>query len=157
MRFLFLLAFAFVQQASAELFTGIVSSVYDGDTITVHTDSGVKRLRLAGIDAPELTQPFGIESRDVLRNLILNQPVTVDTMKQDRYGRSVGKVLLNGEDVNLKQVSVGLAWVYTEYIKELLQEGQVLYRAAEKAANDARIGLWIDLEPVAPWNHGRSK
>ena len=157
MRFLFLLTFAFVQQASAELFTGTVTSVYDGDTITVQTDEGAKRVRLAGIDAPEIKQPFGPESRDALRQSVLNQTVTVDTMKRDRYGRAVGTVLLNREDVNLKQVSAGLAWVYTEYIKELSQEVQALYRAAEKAANDARIGLWSDLEPVAPWNHRRSK
>lgn len=49
----------------AELFTGIVSSVYDGDTITVQTDAGVKKVRLGGIDAPKLKQPFGNESRDL--------------------------------------------------------------------------------------------
>lgn len=141
----------------AELFTGTVSSVYDGDTITVHTDSGVKRVRLAGIDAPELKQPFGSKSRDVLRKLILNQPVTVDTMKQDRYGRAVGKVLLNGEDVNLKQVSVGVAWVYADYLIELSAEDRELYKAAEKAANDDQIGLWRDEQPVAPWTYRRSK
>lgn len=157
MRFLFLLAFAFVEQTYAELFTGIVSSVYDGDTITLQTDSGVKRVRLAGIDAPELKQPFGNESRDALGQSVLNQQVTVDATKQDRYGRSVGKLLLNNEDINLKQVRRGLAWVYTDYIKELTAENQELYKTAERAANDDHIGLWQDEQPVAPWKYRRSK
>lgn len=138
--------------ASAELLTGKVTSVYDGDTIILHTDAGTKKIRLSGIDAPEIKQPFGIESRDALRQDVLNQSVTVDASKLDRYGRSVGKVLLEGEDINLKQVSRGLAWVYSSYIKELNHEEQLLYVAAEKAANDARIGLWSVLEPVAPWD-----
>jgi endonuclease YncB( thermonuclease family) len=81
----------------------------------------------------------------------------VDTNKQDRYGRSVGKVLLNGEDVNLKQVSAGLAWVYTDYIKELSVEDRQHYRAAETAANDAHIGLWQDEQPMAPWTYRKTK
>jgi len=50
--------------ASAELLTGTVTSVHDGDTITLNTDSGAKKIRLAGIDAPEIKQPYGIASRD---------------------------------------------------------------------------------------------
>lgn len=158
LRLLLLISTLFLSlSASGSILYGFVSLVYDGDTITVQTDAGAKRVRLAGIDAPEMKQPFGTESRDALSQLVLNQPITAVTIKQDRYGRAVGKVLLNQEDINLRQVSAGLAWVYTEYINELSQEDQVLYRAAEKAANDARIGLWSDLEPVAPWNYRRSK
>ena len=111
MRFLFLLALAFVGQASAEFFIGTVSSVHDGDTITLQTETATKKIRLAGIDAPEIKQPYGFESRDALRQDILSQQVTVDTNKTDKYGRSVGKIMLNGEDINLKQVSRGMAWV----------------------------------------------
>ena len=141
----------------ADIFHGIVTSAHDGDTLTLQTDAGTKKVRLAGIDAPELKQPFGPESRDALRQSVLNQSVTVDANKQDRYGRAVGKVLLNGEDVNLKLVSAGLAWVYTDYVKELSVEDREQYRAAETAANDARIGLWQDEQPVAPWTYRKTK
>lgn len=141
----------------AELFNGTVSSVSDGDSITVQTDAGVKRVRLAGIDAPELKQPFGPESRDALKQSVLNHYVTIDTIKQDRYGRDVGKVLLEGEDINLKQLSRGFAWVYTDYIKELSVDDREFYKAAEKAANDDHIGLWQDDRPVAPWSYRKSK
>lgn len=157
MRFLVPIVLAFIGNASAELLTGTVVSVHDGDTLTLHTGSETKKVRLAGIDAPELKQPFGPESRDALRQSVLNQSVAVDTNKQDRYGRAVGKVLLNGEDVNLKQVSAGLAWVYTDYIKELSVSDREQYRAAETAANDAHIGLWQDEQPLAPWTYRKTK
>jgi endonuclease YncB( thermonuclease family) len=131
--------------------------VHDGDTITLQTDTGAKKIRLSGIDAPEIRQPFGPESRDSLSVDVLNQQVTVDTNKTDKYGRSVGKVLLHGEDVNLKQVRRGLAWLYTSYIKELSAEDRELYKAAEKAANDEHLGLWQDQQPVTPWMYRKSK
>lgn len=157
MRFLVPIALAFIGSASAELLTGTVTSVHDGDTLTLQSGAEQKKIRLAGIDAPELKQPFGPESRDALRQSVLNQAVNIDTTKQDRYGRAVGKVLLNGEDVNLNQVSAGLAWVYTDYIKELSVEDRQQYRAAETAANDAHIGLWQDEQPVAPWTYRKTK
>ena len=157
MRFLILIALAFIGRATAELLTGTVTSVYDGDTLTLQSGAEQKKIRLAGIDAPELKQPFGPESRDSLKKSLLNQEVAIDTTKQDRYGRAVGKVLLNGEDVNLKQVSAGLAWVYTDYIKKLSLEDREQYRAAETAANDAHIGLWQDERPVAPWTYRKTK
>ena len=157
MRFLIPIALAFIGSASAELLTGTVTSVHDGDTLTLQTGTEQKKIRLAGIDAPELKQLFGPESRDALRQAVLNQSVAVDINKQDRYGRAVGKVLLNGEDVNLKQVSAGLAWVYTDYIKELSVEDRQRYRAAETAANDAHLGLWQDEEQVAPWTYRKTK
>ncbi len=88
---------------------------------------------------------------------IANQQVTVVKIKSDKYGRSVGKVLLEGEDVNIKQVSRGLAWLCTDYIKEVAAEDRELYRAAESAANDAHKGLWQDELPVATWSYRRSK
>lgn len=143
--------------ASAERLTGTVVSVHDGDTITLQTEAETKKIRLAGIDAPEIKQPYGIESRDALRQGVLNQTVAVDTTKLDKYGRFVGKVLIDGEDINLKQVSRGLAWVYTDYIKELAADDRELYRAAESAANDAHIGLWQDELPAPPWEYRKSK
>lgn len=147
----------FFGSAQSEVITGLVLSVHDGDTITLHTEAGTKKIRLAGIDAPEIKQPYGIESREALRQDVLNQAVTIDTTKQDKYGRSVGKVLLNGEDVNLKQVRRGLAWVYADYIKELSAENRELYKTAEKAANDDHRGLWRDDQPVAPWTYRKTK
>lgn len=156
-KYVLLFCSLFTINAQGAEFIGVISAVHDGDTITLQSEATTKKIRLAGIDAPELKQPYGIESRDALRQDILNQQVTVDTSKTDKYGRSVGKVLINNEDINLKQVRRGLAWVYTDYIKELSADDQGLYKASEKAANDEHIGLWQDEQPVAPWTYRKQK
>lgn len=138
--------------ASAELLTGKVTSVHDGDTITLYAGTGTQKIRLAGIDAPEVKQPYGIESREALRQYFLNQLVTVDTTKLDKYGRTVGKVLLDGEDINLKQVTRGLAWVYVKYLGELSAEDRFKYQSAQEAAQQAKVGLWKQDTPEEPWN-----
>lgn len=156
--FLFvLLGIVTCSNAVSETLTGTVFRVHDGDTITIQTDSTSKKIRLAGIDAPELKQPQGIESRAALSQEILNQQITVVTSKTDKYGRSVGKVLVYNEDINLKQLKKGLAWVYADYIKELTVEDRGLYKAAEDAARSERLGIWQDDLPVSPWIYRKTK
>ena len=127
--------------------TGVVTSVHDGDTITVANQS----VRLDSIDAPELTQPYGSQARDNLSALVLNKPVTVTFGKKDKYGRVVGTVF--GSDcslVNLQQVQDGAAWYYKAYQCEIAQSERSAYEAAEEAARNAGRGLWA-FEAMAPW------
>ena len=105
--FLFLLACS----AHAETLTGRVVGIADGDTVTVlDANRQQHKIRLAGIDAPEKTQPFGDRSKQNLSTLVFDKQVAVEWKKQDRYGRTVGKVLINGIDANLAQVKAGMAW-----------------------------------------------
>lgn len=145
------------KNAVSQTLSGTVFRVHDGDTITIETGLTSKTIRLAGIDAPELKQPYGIESRASLIQEFLNQQVTVDTNKTDKYGRSVGKVLVYNEDINLKQVKKGLAWVYSDYVTELSAEDRAIYIAAEETAKSERIGIWQDDLPVSPWSYRKSK
>jgi endonuclease YncB( thermonuclease family) len=86
----------------AEVLVGKVVAVADGDTITVLDDTKVQhKIRLAGIDAPERKQPFGQRARERLSELVFGKTVQVETEKTDRYGRQVGKVLIEGRDANL--------------------------------------------------------
>jgi len=135
----------------AEVVSGTVVAVHDGDTITLKTHTEEKKIRLASIDAPELNQPFGVESRDMLRSLVLGKQVQVDFIKKDRYARLVGKVVLNSDDINLKQVQLGAAWVYREYLKEMPIKERALYLEAEAQSKDSAAGLWRDGEVVEPW------
>jgi endonuclease YncB( thermonuclease family) len=141
-----------ITPAWADTITGRVVGVADGDTITV-LDAGRQqhKIRLEGIDAPEKAQAFGQRSKQSLSDLVYGQAVVVDTHKTDRYGRHVGKVLLNGGDVNLEQVSRGLAWHYKAYAREQTDDDQVNYAAAEEGARNARRGLWRDSAPTPPW------
>ncbi len=99
--------------ASADSLTGKVVKITDGDTLYV-LDANYKehKIRLAGIDAPERKQAYGLASRKHLASIVAGQQVRIEYQKRDRYGRSVGKVLLDGFDACLEQVKAGFAWHY---------------------------------------------
>ena len=143
--------------ASGATIKGEVVSVADGDTLTV-LDARRKqhRIRLAGIDAPERTQPFGTRSRRHLAALVFRKTVTVEFEKRDRYGRVVGKVILGGTDASLEQVSAGMAWHYKGQASEQAPSDRVAYAWTEEDARVARRGLWRDPSPVPPWEYRRS-
>ncbi len=84
--------------------------ITDGDTLYV-LDANYKdhKTRLAGIDAPETKQAYGLASRKHLASIVAGQQVTIEYKKRDRYGRIVGKVLLDGIDVCLEQIKAGFA------------------------------------------------
>jgi endonuclease YncB( thermonuclease family) len=152
-----ILLLALACTTNAETVTGRVVGVADGDTITVLDGDKVQhKIRLAGIDAPEKKQPFGNRSKESLSELTY-KTVTVETDKRDKYGRQVGKVLVNGQDVNLVQVERGMAWFYRQYQREQSPNDRRLYEAAEDAAKADRRGLWHDAGPVPPWEFRHTK
>ena len=142
----------FPLQALAAIFEGRVVGVADGDTITVLDDSRVQRkIRLAGIDAPEKKQPFGQRSKESLSDLVFNREVQVETTKRDRYGREIGRVMVKGLDANLQQVKLGMAWHYKAYEREQSRNDRNTYSDAENESKAAKRGLWVDSDPVPPW------
>ncbi len=144
--------------AHSETITGRVVGVADGDTITVLDANKVQhKIRLSGIDAPEKKQAFGNRSKESLSALAFDKTVNVETDKRDRYGRQIGKVLVNGRDVNLVQVERGMAWFYRQYQREQSPNNRRLYDTAEDAARAGKRGLWRDADPVPPWEFRRNK
>lgn len=154
-----LLAFLlFVTSVQAETLEGRVVGVADGDTITILDNNNTQyKIRLAGIDAPEKKQPFGNVSKKSLSDLVYGKQVTIDWNKQDRYGRTVGKVLVDGVDANLEQVKHGQAWFYKKYQNEQPLQDRLDYLHAQEAAVNSRTGLWVDKEPIAPWDFRKSR
>ena len=137
---------------------GRVVGVADGDTITVLDGSRTQhKIRLSGIDAPEKKQPFGQRSKESLSDLVYSKTVTVETDKTDRYGREVGKVLIDGSDANLVQVQRGFAWHYKAYEREQSANDRKAYADAENEAKAAQRGLWKDTAPVPPWDFRKAK
>lgn len=123
-----------------------VVNVHDGDTLTALDDGDVQhKIRLEGIDAPELGQPFGRVSRDRLSALVKGKTLTIHQHGKDRYGRVLARVELDGDDLGRRLVSEGLAWHYTRYSQD------ATLGAAERDARSAKRGLWADREPVPPW------
>lgn len=142
----------------ADTLTGRVVRVTDGDTIVILDVSDTQhKIRLTGIDAPERKQAFGTKSKDHLSESVAGKIVVIDYSKRDRYGRILGKVLLNEEDMNLEQVRAGFAWHYKKYQNEQTPTDRELYSKAEIDAKNAWRGLWYDAEPMPPWEFRRRK
>ena len=127
--------------------SGVVTSVHDGDTITVSGES----VRLASIDAPELDQAYGLSSRAHLSAMLLGQTVTVAYAEKDRYDRVVGTVFKTDcAHVNLNMVWVGAAWYYEAFQCEVDIRQRQAYAAAQAQARAVQRGLW-SAEALAPW------
>ena len=125
---------------------GRVVGVHDGDTITALADGNRQvKVRLMGIDAPELGQPFGQAAKRALSGMVFGKTVEIEAGKKDRWGRTLGAVNVAGKPVAEAMVAEGLAWHYTRYSDdEHLAD-------AERAARAARRGLWADGKAVPPW------
>jgi micrococcal nuclease len=128
-----------------------VVGVADGDTLTILQDNRQVKIRLANIDAPEKSQPFGQRSKQSLSNLCWKKDAQYETQDVDRYGRVVAVVTCDGVEVNRAQVKRGMAWVYPRYNKD-----RSLPAIQESAAAN-HSGLWRDPNPVPPWEYRKSK
>lgn len=143
---------------ATQVLQALVVGVSDGDTITV-LDAGKHqhKIRLQGIDAPEKAQAYGQKSKEALSALVYKKNVQVLWAKKDRYGRTVGQVMVGGLDACLEQVKRGMAWHYKDYQAEQSAEDRVLYDRAEIQARSQRLGLWQDAAPQEPSAFRRQK
>ena len=125
--------------------TGSVSSVIDGDTISIHTPLGQHKVRLDHIDAPELDQPFGKESASHLNQLIAGKKLRVEYDTVDQYGRILGTVFCGSIDINFQMIKNGYAWHY-KYSGD-----SPSYAEAERRARETKRGLWAKPNPISPY------
>jgi endonuclease YncB( thermonuclease family) len=145
-RRLFLLAALAAAALYAEDFVGKVVAISDGDTIRVMHNGVSERIRLWGIDCPEMKQPFGTRAKQFTGDLAFGQVVTVKVRDIDRYKRTVAEIILpGGRNLNQEIVRAGLAWWYQQYARR-----ETVLRDLEQEARDAKRGLWIDPKPVEP-------
>ena len=128
-------------------FVGKVTGIKDGDTFEVLYDGQPERVRLADIDSPEKSQPFGNNAKQYASDLCFGKTVTViSTGKRDRYGRVIGTVITSeGVNVNEQLVRTGYAWHYKAYSKNKELD------AIENTARKNGAGLWADKNPQEPW------
>ena len=118
-----------------QVLPGVVVGIVDGDTADVRLESGMIRIRLHGIDAPEMGQPYGSTARKGLSDRV--------------YGKSVlvARIWFGEQDINAEMIKSGFAWVYRRYAED------PRYCTYEKGARDLRQGLWKSpsQEAIAPW------
>ena len=149
----FLLIFSVCTASASKIIQGKVVSVADGDTITVlDAEKTQHKIRLQGTDAPEKAQAFGAKSKQALYEMVHGKTVQVSFEKSDKYGRILGKVLLDGQDICHQQIKAGLAWHYKKYQNQQPLADREAYSASETAAKNEKLGLWSDPRPVAPWD-----
>jgi len=131
----------------AQPFTAKCVGVTDGDTITVLTsDKKQIKIRLYGIDCPEGGQAFGKKAKRFTSQLVFGKTVKIKPVTKDRYGRTVAHVFVDGKSLSHEIVAAGYGWHYVKYSSD--------YRLThlENKARQARLGLWEDAQPVAPWD-----
>jgi len=136
---------------------GTVVHISDGDTFILENAIGERTtVRIHAIDAPELAQSFGKESREELRALIVNQQVVVRKQKKDQFNRIVGDVFLGDKNIGLDMVALGYAWHFKQYQKEQSPNDRKLFTDAETTAHNSRLGLWREDNPTAPQEYRRT-
>ena len=150
-------AMVFAMPVFAESISGRIVAVADGDTLTLLDRSFVEhKIRLSGIDAPEKKQAFGQRAKAKLSANAYGLQAEADCLKTDRYGRNICVVRVNGRDVGLEQIRAGMAWWYRQYARDQTLQEQRVYEDAEEQAKSAKRGLWIDKEPIPPWEWRRT-
>lgn len=129
---------------NAAEFSGKVVAVLDGDTLMVIRGGHPVKVRLAEIDAPEKSQPFGMASKKSLAEMVKGKQIQVKSSAVDDYGRLIAKVRVGEVNVNHEQVRRGMAWEYSRY------HSNRALMALQRDAQQARRGLWEESDPVEP-------
>jgi endonuclease YncB( thermonuclease family) len=129
-----------------------LARVVDGDTL----DVAQTRIRLEGIDAPEMAQTCrtatgeswacGKASAAFLRTLVRAKDIACDATGTDRYRRTLAICFEDGDSINEAMVHAGMAWAFVRYSKE--------YVAVETDARARKVGVWQGAAE-APWDFRR--
>ncbi len=142
-----------VTQSNDEIYQVKQGSIYDGDTLRVFATDGEEiKLRFACVDAPEIKQKRGKDSRDHLRSLLRKEgmKVKLDITDTDRYGRKVAVLyLLNGKAVQTLQVKDGKVFGYDRYKSDCPIWNEI--KKGETIAKNRKSGVWGDNPPQYPW------
>lgn len=141
--------------AAGSCLDAVVVGIADGDTVTLLVEReghpSQTRMRLTEIDTPERSQPWGNRARQALAAKVFRQQVRVLPEGTDRYDRLLGKIYVDGRDVNREMVREGHGWVYRQYLSDesLLDD--------ERHAREAGTGLWSlpQAQQVPPWQWRR--
>lgn len=149
-------------QAMSDRCEIVPGSVHDGDTFRANCDGKELKIRLCGVDAPELKQPLGIESRNYLRSLFSkagNKAIIVK-MDSDRYGRTVAEVLIelsSGEQsIQEELLKTGLAYHYKQYSKNCSNSD--VFDTAEEIGRSNQQGVWgLPNGGEKPWDYRKAK
>lgn len=140
-----------------------LKSTRDGDTLLVRADDTIRdltgcdltcKVRLFGIDCPELDQPYGIPARDRLKDMLSDYPfVSLGVRDVDQYGRLVAEIIVDDFVVNTQLLAEGYAVAYRRWLREKRSE----YLQAERIARSHKLRFWSQDKIVTPKQWRRDK
>ena len=129
-----------------DVYAGRCVAVLDGDSILVEHDGQTERIDLWGVDCPELGQPFGQQARQFTASKVLGQAVRV-RIKSHHKGHTFAWVDSGpGSTLNEELVGSGLAWFYPKQSSDTL-----LLPLLQDTARQDKRGLWVEKDPITPW------
>ncbi len=133
-------------------FTAKVIGIKDGDTIEVLYNNKPMVIRLLHIDCPEKRQAYGKVAKQKCAELCFGKMVQVQGTKKDRNQRLLAEVYTTEKlNINKEMVRLGYAWHYKKYSSD------IAYANLESKAKGAKLGLWKDAQPIAPWDFRKIK
>ena len=132
-------------------FIGKVIEVNSGDVITIFNLNRPVRVKLLGVDAPEMNQAFGDVAKKHLYDLVFDKGVLVDYSGIAADKSLTGRVLLNDADIGAQMIRDGAAWFDPNNMDRLSATDREVYQQSEQAARSERRGLWQQANPIAPW------
>ena len=136
----------FTDQSRGETLTGTITRVSDGDTVILLDSKKKKhRVRLNGIDCPELKQRYGSDATRFVEKLCKDKAVTVEVVGRDQYKRVLGVLISGGKNVNEELLRNGLAWQYKH-------NKNPKYTTLSDEAKRMKLNIWSEDSPIAPWD-----
>ena len=136
---------------------GKVIDVNSGDVITIVNLNRPVRVKLVGVDAPEMDQAFGDVAKKHLSDLIHDKSVVVEYSGIAADGSVSGRVLLNEADIGAQMIRDGAAWFDPNNLSNLSGKDREIYQQSEQAARGERRGLWQADNPTAPWEFVKAR
>lgn len=130
---------------SGKKLSGKITKVSDGDTVTLTDNNGKKyKIRLNGIDCPEMNQEYGNEARKYVEKIASGKYADVDVIGKDQYNRILGILYIGKLNVNETLLKNGMAWVY-KYNKDSH------YKKMEEQARIKKLNLWKNPNAIDPY------
>jgi endonuclease YncB( thermonuclease family) len=143
-----LIQFSVFYGFSQTIFSAKVVGVKDGDTVVVLDSlNNQTTLRLAEVDTPEKSQPFGTKAKQFTSDQIYLKTIKYVVTDIDRYGRSIAMIYYDTDNKYLSAeiIKAGMGWHYKRYSKSIeLSDFEII-------ARKNKVGLWIDNNPIEPW------
>ncbi|REC39804.1 nuclease [Chryseobacterium sp. 5_R23647] len=126
--------------------SGKVIGIKDGDTVVILLEGNIqKTLRVAEVDNPENSQPFGKNAKQFTSDQIFGKQINFIETDTDRYGRTIAKIYYDNKYLSAEIIKSGFGWWYYHYSNDKN------LKMLEAEASKNKIGLWSDPNSIPPW------